>query len=134
MKKRCLSRYNSPCIHANLQIVVVIYVAALLSQSSRFVEFDFEPVNVTSRVHPPTNVTGCQYTLTPFIGRHQQVGTKFDAAQLEDVGRVRPWLGLGRLEIRLMRLFGANYWRVQLYLYCQLSHCPVTSSQHYNRN
>jgi len=59
-----------------LQIVVAVYVAALLSQASRFVEFEFESVNVTSRVDSATYVTGCCYRLTSFIGRHQQVGTR----------------------------------------------------------
>jgi len=60
-----------------LQIVVAIYMAALLSQSSRFVEYDFVDVNVTSRVDRAVYVTGCQYTLKPLINRYQQVGSLY---------------------------------------------------------
>ena len=57
------------------QIVVAIYLAALASQASRFVEYEFESVNVTSRIDPATVVAGCRYILTPLIARHQQVGS-----------------------------------------------------------
>jgi len=61
-----------------LQIVVAIYIAALVSQSSRFVEFDFVPFNVTSRVDPAAYVTGCRYSLTSFIDQYEQVGDLCD--------------------------------------------------------
>ena len=65
-----------------LQIVVAIYLAALASQASRFVEVEFESVNVTSRIDPATVVTGCRYTLTPLIHRYQQVGIVHTAMSL----------------------------------------------------
>jgi len=64
-----------------LQIVAAVYAAALLSQASRFVEYDFESVNVTSLVDSSAYVTGCRYKLTSFIGRHQQVGARLGYKQ-----------------------------------------------------
>jgi len=57
-----------------MQIVVCIFILAAASQASRFAELDFVSVNATSLIEPqPTIVVGCQYTLTPFIARHEQV-------------------------------------------------------------
>jgi len=58
-----------------LQIVVVIYVAALVSQSTRFVEFHFESVNIQSRVDPAANVTACRFYLRQLINSYEQVGS-----------------------------------------------------------
>ena len=69
--------YSFECI---LQIVIAIYLSALASQSSRFVEFEFVSVNVTSLVDPTAYVTGCRYTLTPFIARYEQVRTLTDTS------------------------------------------------------
>ena len=70
----CFALCTFCSVRLSLQIVVAIYVAALLSQASRFVEYDFVSVNVTSRVDPTVYVTGCRYRLTSFIRRHEQVG------------------------------------------------------------
>jgi len=56
-----------------LQIIVAIYLAALASQSSRFVEFDFLSVTVKSRRDTTAYVTGCRYRLASFIARYEQV-------------------------------------------------------------
>lgn len=49
-------------------------MAAVASQATRFVEFDYVSVNATSLVEPHmTIVSGCQYSLTPFIARYEQV-------------------------------------------------------------
>jgi len=69
-----IDAYSFKCV---LQIVVAIYIAALVSQSSRFVELEFASVNETSRVDLTSYVTGCRVTLTSFIARHEKVGNLY---------------------------------------------------------
>ena len=57
-----------------IKVVVFIYVAAFLSQVSRFAEFNYKPVPLQSRVHGP-NVTimGCVRHVAPFVESNIQV-------------------------------------------------------------
>ena len=54
-------------------MIVGVYVGALLSQLTRFVEMRVERLEVVSHVNPNTTMVGCQLDLAPFIAEHMHV-------------------------------------------------------------
>ena len=56
-----------------VQVIVGVYVAALLSQLTRFVESRVERLELASHVDPNTTVIGCQVDFAPFVAAYMHV-------------------------------------------------------------
>ncbi|KAL3884528.1 hypothetical protein ACJMK2_024662 [Sinanodonta woodiana] len=50
-----------------IRATLIVYVVAILSQVSRFVDFSFEPIPVTSKMHPNISYVGCVEMLKPWF-------------------------------------------------------------------
>lgn len=63
--KRWCTGYNV------VRVTMVIHLAALLSQVSRFFESSYSPIEIPSKLDSTRNVTGCQTELVPFVARNE---------------------------------------------------------------
>jgi len=55
------------------KVIIGVYVAALLSQLTRFVEMRVESLELASYVDPNTTIVGCQLDFAPFVAEHIHV-------------------------------------------------------------
>ena len=55
------------------QVIIGVYVAALVSQLTRFMEVSVERLELTSYVEPNTTIVGCRVDFVPFVAEHMDV-------------------------------------------------------------
>ena len=71
-------------MHSSFTIIVIVYIAAVVSQACRFGELEFRPVRVPSLLNyvhdidedngtAVVEVSACRYELTPFVARYETV-------------------------------------------------------------